>query len=160
MANRWVAIVRVPFLCGGIDRPETAMIRHRTISLPPFPRGFHLITPQVLEAVSPLPAEGLLHLFIHHTSAALSINEAADPSVRRDLQRVFDRLIPEDLPYLEHTAEGPDDMPAHVKAVLAGASVSVPVIRGRLALGTWQGIYLCEFRYRGGSRQLTASLIT
>lgn len=135
------------------------MIRHCTIHLQPLPRGFHLITDQVLEALGELPPQGLLHLFIHHTSAALSINEAADPSVRRDLQRVFDRMVPEGLPGLEHTAEGPDDMPAHVKAVLAGASVSVPVIHGRLALGTWQGIYLCEFRHRGGPRRLTATLL-
>jgi secondary thiamine-phosphate synthase enzyme len=136
------------------------MIRHQIMELPPYPRGFHLITEQVLDALGPLPELGLLHLFIRHTSAALAVNEGADPSVLRDFARVFDHLVPEDLPFLEHTVEGPDDMPAHIKAVFAGASVSIPIAGGKLALGTWQGIYLCEFRNRGGQRSIMASLLT
>jgi secondary thiamine-phosphate synthase enzyme len=122
-------------------------------------RGFHLITHQVLEALPEL-AEfqvGLLHVFIQHTSASLTINENADPDVPTDLARSFDVLAPEDFPY-RHTCEGPDDMPAHVKAALLGSSVSVPILLGKLALGTWQGIYLCEHRDRAGPRQLVLSL--
>ncbi len=99
---------------------------------------------------------GLLHLFIQHTSAALSINENADPTVRQDFAMAFDRLVPESWPY-RHTAEGPDDMPAHVKAALLGSSVTVPITGGQLALGTWQGIYLCEHRESGGHRTIVAT---
>jgi secondary thiamine-phosphate synthase enzyme len=130
------------------------------IRLDPYPRGYHLITREVLAAV-PRIAEvevGLLHLFIRHTSASLTLNENASPDVRRDFESYFSDAVPEDAPYWTHTLEGPDDMPAHVKASLLGPSLSIPVSGGRLALGTWQGIYLCEHRDHGGSRSLVATL--
>ncbi len=134
------------------------MIQQVTFTLRPYPRGFHLITSEVTRQLPPLPHTGLLHLFIQHTSAALAINENADPSVRADFEAVFNRLVPEGMPFLTHTLEGPDDMPAHVKAVLAGSSITIPISGGRLNLGTWQGIYLCEFRNHGGSRSLVATI--
>jgi secondary thiamine-phosphate synthase enzyme len=130
------------------------------ISLPPRPRGFHLITREVLAAV-PQIAElqiGMLHLLLRHTSASLTLNENASPDVRRDFASWFDAAVPEDAPYWTHTLEGPDDMPAHIKASLLGATLTIPVSRGRLALGTWQGIYLCEHRDHGGPRSLVATL--
>jgi secondary thiamine-phosphate synthase enzyme len=131
----------------------------RLLQLSPMARGFHLITRQVLEALPELSdfKVGLLHVFIQHTSASLTINENADPDVPADLERSFDALAPEDFPY-RHTCEGPDDMPAHVKAAILGSSVSVPVADGSLALGTWQGIYLCEHRDRAGPRRLVLTL--
>lgn len=131
----------------------------RTLRLPPFARGCHLVTDQVVHALPELASmrTGLLHVFIQHTSAAISINENADPDVPRDLAQSFDRVAPEDAPYT-HTCEGPDDMPAHVKSSLVGSSISVPVSHGELLLGTWQGIYLCEFRNRGGRRNLVLTL--
>ncbi len=134
------------------------MVKQIEFSLPAYHRGFHLITEEVLRQAGPFPSEGLLHLFIKHTSAGLTINENADPSVRVDFEGFFNRLVPENLPFLTHTIEGPDDMPAHVKSVLAGCSVSIPITKGRLNLGTWQGIYLCEFRNYGGRRQLVATV--
>ena len=134
------------------------MIKQTEFSLAAYPRGFHLITEEVLHQIGPLPSKGLLHLFIKHTSAGLAINENADPSVRVDFEGFFNRLVPEGLPFLTHTLEGPDDMPAHVKAVLSGASVTIPVSGGKLNLGTWQGIYLCEFRNYGGRRKLVATV--
>ncbi len=136
------------------------MVKQTEFSLPAYSRGFHLITAEVLRQVGTLPTEGLLHLFIQHTSAGLAINENADPSVRVDFEGFFNRLVPENLPFLTHTLEGPDDMPAHVKSVLAGSSVSIPITGGRLNLGTWQGIYLCEFRNNGGRRRLVATVIS
>jgi secondary thiamine-phosphate synthase enzyme len=136
------------------------MVKQTKFSLPAFQRGFHLVTAEVLRQLGPLPLEGLLHLFIQHTSAGLAINENADPSVRVDFEGFFNRLVPENLPFLTHTIEGPDDMPAHVKSVLAGSSVSIPITDGRLNLGTWQGIYLCEFRNNGGRRRLVATVIS
>ena len=130
------------------------------ISLQPQPRGFHLITREVLAAV-PRIAElevGILHLLLRHTSASLTLNENASPDVRRDFASWFDAAVPEHAPYWTHTLEGPDDMPAHVKASLLGATLTIPVSRGRLALGTWQGIYLCEHRDRGGPRSIVATL--
>lgn len=130
------------------------------IRLDPHPRGFHLITREVLSAL-PRLAEvevGLLHLLIRHTSASLALNENASPDVRRDFESFFNGAVPEDAPYWTHTLEGPDDMPAHVKASLLGPSLTLPVAGGRLALGTWQGIYLCEHRDRGGPRSLVATL--
>ncbi len=129
------------------------------ITLPALPRGFHLITEQVLAGMPEL-AEirvGLLHVFIMHTSASLTINENADRDVGRDMATALDSLAPEDYPY-RHTCEGPDDMPAHVKSSLMDSSVSIPVRAGRLCLGTWQGIFLCEHRNRGGQRRLTLTL--
>jgi secondary thiamine-phosphate synthase enzyme len=129
------------------------------LTLPAMSRGFHLITDRVVKAVPELGSlkAGLLHVFILHTSASLSINENADPDVPADLESSFNSIAPEDFPY-RHTCEGPDDMPAHVKASLLGSSLSIPVRNGRLILGTWQGIYLCEHRNRGGSRRLMLTL--
>ena len=131
----------------------------REITLPEQPRGFHLITRAVLEALPELGhlKVGLLHVFIRHTSASLTLNENASPDVRRDFATWFDHAVPEDFAWT-HTLEGPDDMPAHVKASLLGPALSLPVSRGRLALGTWQGVYLCEHRDHGGSRSLLATL--
>lgn len=131
----------------------------RQLRLPAYPRGFHLVTDQVLSALPELSRMkvGLLHVFIQHTSASLTINENADPDVPADLESSLNRVAPEQFPY-RHTVEGPDDMPAHVKAALLGSSVWVPVSNGRLDLGTWQGIYLCEHRNRGGSRRLVLTL--
>jgi secondary thiamine-phosphate synthase enzyme len=132
----------------------------KSISLPAKPRGSHLVTAAIVDALPELRdvTVGVLHLFLQHTSAALTINENADPDVRRDLSMALDKLVPEDWPYV-HTAEGADDMPAHVKAALVGHSLMIPITQGRLALGTWQGIYLCEFRDQGGPRRLVATLL-
>ena len=131
----------------------------REIRLAPHARGFHLITDEVSQALPEIREirAGLLHVFILHTSASLTINENADPDVPRDMDSSMNAIAPEDFPY-RHTVEGPDDMPAHVKASLMGSSVSIPVQDGRLCLGTWQGIYLCEHRNRGGSRRLMLTL--
>ena len=134
------------------------MIRQYQITLPAFRRGFHLITDLVMEQIDPFPETGMLNLFIQHTSAGLSINENADPSVRADFEQIFNRMVPENEPYYTHTLEGSDDMPAHVKSSLVGASITLPITRHRLNLGTWQGIYLCEFRNHGGSRRLVATV--
>lgn len=136
------------------------MTTHHSITLRSRPKGMHLITDEVLEALPELPQSGLLHVFIQHTSAGLAINENADPTVRKDMDRAFDVLAPENQPFYQHTMEGPDDMPAHIKSVLAGSSLSIPIVNGRLALGTWQGIYLCEFRREGGPRKLVLSLLS
>lgn len=129
------------------------------LRLPAYPRGFHLITSRVIGAVPELPriSIGLMHVFIQHTSASLSINENADPDVPIDLDRSLDAIAPEDFPY-RHTCEGPDDMPAHVKNSLLGCSLSIPIQRGSLCLGTWQGIYLCEHRNHAGGRRLMITL--
>ena len=115
------------------------MVTQVEIKLPPFSKGFHLITDVIVRQLPQLPAMGILHLFIKHTSAGLTINENADPSVRTDINEFFNRLVPEDLAYFTHTIEGPDDMPAHIKSLLVGYSVSIPISEGRLNLGTWQG---------------------
>lgn len=130
-----------------------------TVQLRPFPRGFHIITDQVLGAVEGLEQVrvGLLHVFIQHTSASLTINENADPDVRLDFESTMSRVVSESFPYV-HTLEGPDDMPAHIKASMMGSSVTVPVTDGRLNLGTWQGIYLCEHRNRAAGRRLIVTL--
>jgi secondary thiamine-phosphate synthase enzyme len=132
----------------------------REITLRPRPRGVHLVTPEVVEAVPELKdlRIGLAHLFLRHTSASLTLNENASPDVRRDFESWFDDAVPEDAPFWTHTLEGPDDMPAHIKASLLGPSLSLPIRDGRLALGTWQGIYLCEHRDQGGARSLIATL--
>lgn len=135
------------------------MIDQTEFCLRPYPRGVHKITSEVLSALPPLPDKGILNLLIKHTSAALAINENADPDVRRDMAAILDRLVPENAPYYMHTDEGPDDMPAHAKAVLVGPSLCIPVTNGRLNLGTWQGIYLCEFRNYGGARKIVATII-
>jgi secondary thiamine-phosphate synthase enzyme len=132
----------------------------RRIQLESRPRGFHLVTAEVSDALPELSQvrAGLLHLLIQHTSASLALNEDASADVRRDFESWFDRAVPEGAPYWTHTLEGPDDMPAHVKAALLGPSLTLPIGEGRLALGTWQGIYLCEHRDRGGSRSLVATV--
>jgi secondary thiamine-phosphate synthase enzyme len=137
-----------------------AVWAQREISLDPLPRGFHLITREVVAALPELAdvRVGLLHLFLRHTSASLTLNENASPDVRRDFAAFFDRAVPEQAAYWTHTLEGPDDMPAHIKASLLGPSLSLPIAGGRLALGTWQGVYLCEHRDRGGARSLLATL--
>jgi secondary thiamine-phosphate synthase enzyme len=131
----------------------------REIELEPRPRGFHLVTREVLGALPELREleVGLLHLLIRHTSASLTLNENASPDVRRDFESWFSQAVPERAPYWTHTLEGDDDMPAHVKASLLGPSLSLPIAHGRLALGTWQGIYLCEHRNRAGARSLVAT---
>jgi secondary thiamine-phosphate synthase enzyme len=132
----------------------------REIILGPKERGFHLITHEVESQLPEMRrySIGLAHIFIQHTSASLALNENADPTVRQDMERHFNQLAPENVPYYTHTYEGPEDMPAHIKAVLLGSSVSIPITNGRFNLGTWQGIYLCEHRNRGGRRRLVVTL--
>lgn len=132
----------------------------KDIQLKPRSRGFHLITQDVLAELPELRqvSVGLLHVFIQHTSASLTINENADPTVRQDFESHFNRAVPEDQPYYLHNDEGSDDLPAHIKASLLGSSVSLPIKNGRLNVGTWQGIYLCEHRNHGGSRRLVLTL--
>jgi secondary thiamine-phosphate synthase enzyme len=131
----------------------------RELTLAARPRGFHLVTREVVEGIPEIREleVGILHLLIEHTSASLALNENASPDVRRDLEAWFNEAVPERASYWTHTLEGPDDMPAHVKAALLGPSLTLPVARGGLALGTWQGIYLCEHRNRGGSRSVLAT---
>lgn len=128
----------------------------KEITLTARPRGFHLITEEIKEAIPEIRriTKGLLQVFIKHTSAGLTINENADPTVRSDFESHFNKMVPENAPYYKHTLEGPDDMPAHIKYSLLGASVSIPITEGNLNLGTWQGIYLCEHRNAGGKRDL------
>ena len=137
------------------------MWHQRQIRLRAQPRGFHLITREVAEAVPELSEVrvGLAHLHILHTSASLTLNENASPDVRRDFERWFDRAVPEDAPYWTHTTEGPDDMPAHIKASLLGPSLTLPVRAGRFGLGTWQGVYLCEHRDGGDPRSLLVTVL-
>jgi secondary thiamine-phosphate synthase enzyme len=135
------------------------MVHQSELTLPAMKKGFHIITNEVLKAVGKLPDQGLLHIFILHTSAALAIKENADPTVRHDLDKSFDQLAPENEPYYKHTVEGPDDMPAHIKSILAGSSVSIPITNGKLNLGTWQGIYLCEFRQNATPRKIVMTLL-
>lgn len=134
------------------------MINQKEFSLDPYPRGFHLITQDIIRSFASLPTAGFLHVFIKHTSAGLTINENADPDVRVDFESIFNKMVPENMPFLTHTMEGPDDMPAHIKAAMVGSSITIPITDGRLNLGTWQGIYLCEFRNHGGSRKLVATI--
>ena len=133
----------------------------REITLPAFPRGFHLVTQSIAREMPEIAqiGSGLMHVFIQHTSASLTVNENADPTVRDDFESYFERAVPENEPYYRHTAEGPDDMPAHIKASMMGSSVTIPITDGRLNLGTWQGIYLCEHRDRGGRRRVVVTLL-
>jgi len=132
----------------------------RAITLPVKRRGFHLVTRDIVAAVPELKnyRVGLMHVFIQHTSASLAINENADPDVRADLERHFNQMVPENAPYYAHTLEGSDDMPAHIKTVLIGESLSIPISGGALALGTWQGIYLCEHRDHAGARKVIVTI--
>ena len=133
------------------------MIHQKQITLKARSRGFHLITDEIENQIE-LPEKGFVHLFLQHSSAGLTINENADPSVRVDFETIFNKLIPEDDPDYIHTMEGLDDMPAHIKSSLSGVSLTIPIINHRLALGIWQGIYLCEFRNYGGRRKLIVSV--
>lgn len=132
----------------------------KDIILTPKSRGFHLVTREILQQLPELRDfhVGLAHIFIQHTSASLSLNENADPTVRQDMEAHFNQMVPENMPYYIHTYEGPDDMPAHIKAALLGSSVMVPVTNGRFNLGTWQGIYQCEHRDHGGRRRLIITI--
>ncbi|MFK8164923.1 MAG: secondary thiamine-phosphate synthase enzyme YjbQ [Lewinella sp.] len=134
------------------------MTSQTIFTLAPRSRGYHIITREVMLHLPTLPDVGLLHLFIQHTSAAITINEAADPDVLVDFESVFNHIVPENLPFLVHTLEGPDDMPAHIKAAMIGHSITVPITDGMLNLGTWQGIYLCEFRNRASGRKIVATV--
>ncbi|TLU65043.1 YjbQ family protein [Thalassotalea litorea] len=136
------------------------MWQQQTLNLAAKPRGFHLITDEI---ISKLPViqdyrVGLLHVFLQHTSASLTINENADPTVRMDLESHFNQFVPENQPYYLHDYEGPDDMPAHIKSSILGCQLTIPIQNGRLALGTWQGIYLCEHRNHGGGRRVVCTL--
>ena len=136
------------------------MWQQKEIVLEPRPRGFHLITREVVSKLPDLKniRVGLMHVFIHHTSASLTLNENASSEVRGDFEKHFNRMVPEGAPYFEHTLEGPDDMPAHLKASLLGSSLSIPIKDGQLVLGTWQGLYLCEHRDKAGARTLTVTV--
>ena len=136
------------------------MVTQFQITLPNYQRGYHLITSTIVKNMPELPESGLLHLMIQHTSAALTINENADPSVRSDFEYVFDKLIPERDPNYTHDTEGADDMPAHIKAAIIGPSVTIPITNHKLNLGTWQGIYLCEFRNYGGRRNIVGTILS
>jgi secondary thiamine-phosphate synthase enzyme len=137
-----------------------SMTQQILLTLPEYGKGAHLITESVSAALPDLPDQGLLHVFILHTSAALAINENADETVRHDMDKAFDILVPENQSFYKHTVEGPDDMPAHVKSVLAGSSVTIPIRDNKLLLGTWQGIYLMEFRAQKHRRKLVLTVMS
>ncbi len=134
------------------------MIYQTEITLQAPGRGYHLITRKIEEALDDLPKQGLLHVFMKHTSAGLTLNENADPSVRADFESFINKMVPENDPVYSHTMEGPDDMPAHLKSSLIGPSLTIPVTGGGLNLGTWQGIYLCEFRNNAGVRKIVLTV--
>lgn len=135
------------------------MIKQTEYTLKPRTRGFHLISNEIISQLPQLPKNGLLNLFVKHTSCGLCINENADPDVRTDMEGIFNHIVPENQPYFCHILEGSDDMPAHAKSVISGVSLSIPITDGRLNLGTWQGIYLCEYRSHGGPRRIVATII-
>jgi secondary thiamine-phosphate synthase enzyme len=135
------------------------MIQHE-ILLREKARGFHLITDEILNAIDMMPETGLMHLFLQHTSAGICINENADPTVLEDMSKWFDSNIKENEPYYKHTFEGSDDMPAHIKSVLIGNQLQIPISKGKLKLGVWQGIYLGEFRNHGGNRRIVITIYT
>lgn len=135
-------------------------MKQKIIILPPFKRGFHLITDIIENEIGDmLPETGLLHLFIKHTSASIMINENYDPSVRIDLESAFNDIVKENLPYYTHTIEGSDDMPAHIKSAMIGNDLTIPITNKKLNLGQWQGVYICEFRNKAGTRKIVASII-
>jgi secondary thiamine-phosphate synthase enzyme len=136
------------------------MVQQIEITLPSFKRGYHLITDIVKQQLPQLPEKGLVNILIQHTSAAISLNENADPSVRVDFETFMNKLVPENDRSFTHTLEGADDMPAHLKSSLIGASINIPITNHRLNLGTWQGIYLCEFRNSGGRRRLVVTIMS
>jgi secondary thiamine-phosphate synthase enzyme len=135
------------------------MIQQVEITLKPVPRGFHLVTGEILRQLPNLPKTGLMNIFVKHTSCGLSVNENCDPDVRDDMETIFNRLVPENRPDYLHTLEGADDMPAHAKSVLSGVSLTIPITNGRLNMGTWQGIYLNEYRSYGGARKLVVTIL-
>ena len=135
------------------------MIQQVEITLKPVPTGFHLVTGEILRQLPNLPKTGLMNIFVKHTSCGLSINENCDPDVRDDMETIFNRLVPENRPDYLHTLEGADDMPAHAKSVLSGVSLTIPITNGRLNMGTWQGIYLNEYRSYGGARKLVVTIL-
>ena len=135
------------------------MIQQTEITLTPKPRGFHLVTSEIVRQLPRLPRIGIVNFFCKHTSCGLSINENADPDVRGDMETIFNHLVPENRPEYDHTLEGADDMPAHAKSTLSGVSLTIPITDGRLNMGTWQGIYLCEYRNHGGARRLVATIV-
>ena len=134
------------------------MINQYEITLPHYSRGYHLITHHIQKAISEMPKIGLVNVFIQHTSAGLTINENADSDVRADFESIFNKLVPENMPFLKHTMEGADDMPAHIKTALVGTSVNIPITNFQLNLGMWQGVYLCEFRNRPTRRKLVITV--
>ncbi|MCF6169476.1 MAG: secondary thiamine-phosphate synthase enzyme YjbQ [Bacteroidales bacterium] len=134
------------------------MIRQKEISLPAMRKGFHKIDHIVHEAVGPLPEAGLINIFVKHTSAALMLNENADPDVQADLHALLEKMAPRNAPFYKHTLEGPDDMPAHFKSAVLGPSVTIPLSNHRLNLGVWQSLYFCEFRNYGGGRTIVVTL--
>ena len=134
------------------------MIQHYDIILKGYPRGYHLITQKILDSIPALPQSGLMNIFVKHSSAGLTINENADPTVRQDFETSINRLFPEDLSLYRHRFEGEDDMPAHLKSSIIGTSVTIPVREGRLDMGTWQGIYFCEFRNHASSRKIVVTI--
>jgi secondary thiamine-phosphate synthase enzyme len=136
------------------------MVEQLEITLPAFKRGYHLITEQIENQLPKLPEKGLLNILIQHTSAGISLNENADPSVRYDFETFMNKLVPENDPAFTHVLEGSDDMPAHLKSSLIGVSLNIPITNHRLNLGTWQGIYLCEFRNYGGRRRLVVTIVS
>ncbi|MBI5729669.1 MAG: YjbQ family protein [Ignavibacteriales bacterium] len=138
------------------------MIIQKEITLKPKPRGFHLITDEIVSQLPSLDniSIGIAHIFIKHTSASLSINENADPTVRTDMETYFNKIVPENASFYQHTMEGLDDMTSHIKSSLLGSSISIPITKGRFNLGTWQGIYLCEHRNHGGSRKIVVTIIS
>jgi len=136
------------------------MVQQYEITLPAFKRGYHLITHHITKYLQDLPEKGLVNILLKHTSAGLTINENADPTVRFDFETFMNKLVPEDANYFEHTLEGTDDMTAHLKSSLLGQSLTIPITKHRLNLGTWQGIYLCEFRNYGGSRSLVITVLS
>jgi len=136
------------------------MAKQIELTLPNYRRGFHLITPEIVDVLGQLPETGILNIFIQHTSAGLTINENADPTVRQDFESGFNHLVGENEPFYLHTYEGADDMPAHIKSTLVDSSLTIPITNYRLNLGQWQGIYLCEFRNHGGQRNLVLTIYT
>jgi len=136
------------------------MISQHEITLPVFRRGYHLITSLILKSIPELPEKGLLHILVKHSSAGITLNENADPSVRTDFESFMNKMIPENDPVYIHNDEGSDDMPAHLKSSVIGAEITVPITNHRLNLGTWQGIYFCEFRTYGGTRNLVITLFS
>lgn len=135
------------------------MIAQVEITIKPRRRGFHLVTDEIVSQLPTLPKTGLLNLFVKHTSCGLTINENADPDVRTDMESIFNRMVPERQPFYTHTLEGDDDMPAHAKSTISGVSLTIPITNRRPNLGTWQGVYLCEYRHYGGSRRIVVTII-